>query len=136
MIVITRIDEYFAAPEKLLQFFKRRQTLFTLRYDKLRKYLPSVLEYPIPKDTDGKTSFSVHKTNDPSHIIILPFLLIVCAEYIVTGYTHKDKYTLVVSDTPDVPAYSQILIKQISYFKTVIVTADIDGCLAPRAKQF
>ena len=46
----------------------------------------------------------------------------------------KDKYTLVVPDTPDFPAYSQILLKQCaSYFNTVIVTADIDEGLVPHA---
>src|SRR3989338_10799264 len=31
----------------------------------------------------------------------------------------------VALDTPDVPAYSQILLKQISYFNTIIVIADV-----------
>ena len=36
-------------------------------------------------------------------------------------------------DSPEFPAYSQILLKQFSYFKTVIVTADVHWCFTQSA---
>ena len=38
-------------------------------------------------------------------------------------------------DSPEFPAYSQILLKQFSYFKTVIVTADVHWCFTQSAIQ-
>ena len=46
------------------------------------------------------------------------FLLIVCTERLVTIY-------MVASDSPDIPAFSQILLRQLFHLRTVIVTAGV-----------
>jgi len=80
------------------------------------------------KETYRKTTFAINEPYDPSDKS-KPFLLIVCTGCIFTW--HNDKvyfylnYIRVAPDTTDFPAYSQILLKQISYFNTVIVTADV-----------
>jgi len=42
-------------------------------------------------------------------------------------------YTIVSSDAPGIPAYSQILLRQRIHLRTIIVIADIDEGLRRRA---
>jgi hypothetical protein len=123
VIVVATIDQDHANTEEGLELIKTPDALGTLGHDKLVEHLipssvaDSAITVRLTHQAEGEASFSIYKAQNPTQRD-QPFLLIVRTLHIVTeaNVTHISHSS---EGSSDVPAYSQILLRQRFHLRTV-----------------
>src|ERR1022692_3684256 len=66
VIIVPAINMNPTAAKEMLKRLKGRQAFRSLRYDELRKHLPTQLHHSTSLNRYGETTFSIDKSNDPA----------------------------------------------------------------------
>src|SRR5260370_39136344 len=102
VIIVTPVNVDATTSEELLNCLESGQTFGSLSHYEFRKHLPAKLHHSTALNRDGKATFSVDKSNDPSDCF-QPFLLIICTHHVVTAFFKTSSVGF-----SDFPAYGQV----------------------------